>query len=121
MNTKRRAIFALLAAAAILIGIAVFGSNAGATSYYEDEHQCYTSDCEVTTTTEYVEETTTTVQPTTTTVVPETTTTTVPVTTTMPELPTPELIPPLIIERELPPYVAPVTPIQPEKPISFTG
>ena len=117
--TKKRALVAIVTAIAVIIGIAVAGSNAGATSYYEDDqHSCYISDCE-TTTTEY-EETTTTTEVTT------TTSTTGPGTNTTPStiavLPEPEIGTPLVIEREptpeLPPYVAPVPG---PKPISFTG
>lgn len=107
--TKKRAIIGIIAAIAMIVGVAIFGSNAGATSY--DYDLCYSSDCEETTTTEYVEDTTTT-EVTTTTVVTETTTT-VPVTTTVPELPEPELIPPAFAEQELPPYIEPMEPVEP--------
>ena len=126
--TKKRAIVALISAFAVIIGIIVFGGNAGATSYYDDGYGCYEPP-ETTTTTVYVEETTTTTpyEEPTTTVAPETTTTTVapePVPTTVPETPpttTPDLPEPEIdtaLVVELPPYIRPLPPV--ETPVTQT-
>lgn len=116
--TKKRAIVALISAFAVIIGIIVFGGNAGATSYYDDGYGCYEPP-ETTTTTVYVEETTTTtVVPETTITVPVTTTTVQTTTTTAPDLPEPEIDTPLIVERELPPYIRPLPPV--DTPVTQT-
>lgn len=137
--TKKRAILALIAAAAILGGVIAFGSTAGATGHptyphpeCEDDtygNEYCTPTTEVTTTTVKCppKSTTTTTVVTTTTTPSETTTTSIPTTTAPPTTEKPEVggppqtvsRPPVVVDSPEFPAPAPAPPGVTQ--ISFTG